>query len=407
MKTAITKFIDSNLDTIIELETLLSSIPAISPLSGGEGEYRKAHALEKWLRDRGFENFEYINAPDAKASHGVRPSLILTIPGEKDDRTIWIISHVDVVPPGDLSLWHSDPYKVVVRDGRLYGRGVEDNQHGIVSSVMAALALKENDLIPEYTVKLMFIADEEIGSVYGLNYILREYPDMFRKEDLILIPDSGSSDGTEIEIAEKSMLWLKFTTRGVQCHASMPALGKNAMVAASRLILNLAELENEFKVYQDALFDPPYSTFAPTKKENNIPNVNTIPGEDIFYLDCRILPSVDIESVFQRINDICVHVEQKYGVSITITTVQKSVSKATDKDCQIVSRLKKAITAVTGKEVRLIGIGGGTVAAYLRNKGINAAVWSTIDETCHMPDENTTIESLAVDAKVMAHLMLE
>ena len=113
MNKEICKYIDEHKSTFVELETLLSSIPAISPLSGGEGEYKKAHALEEWLRKQGYTDFQYIEAPDEKAYKGVRPSLILTIPGKNKNRNFWIMSHVDVVPPGDLKLWNTDPYKVV------------------------------------------------------------------------------------------------------------------------------------------------------------------------------------------------------------------------------------------------------------------------------------------------------
>ncbi len=406
MNKEICKYIDDHIMTFVELETLLSSIPAISPLSGGEGEYKKAHALEDWLRRQGYTDFQYIESKDDKAYKGVRPSLILTIPGKKTDRNFWIMSHVDVVPPGDLKLWNTDPFTVVVKDGKLYGRGVEDNQHGITASVLAALALKNVGIQPEYTVKLLFVADEEIGSVHGVKYILESHPDLFGPNDYALVPDSGSSNGDEIEIAEKNMMWLKFHTKGVQCHASLPDLGKNAFVAASALVLKMAELQNHFKSFQDDLFDPPYSTFAPTKKEANIPNVNTIPGDDVFYLDCRILPTADMNEIMAEIHRRCQQVEKEYGVQIELETVVNGVSKKSNPDSPIIQRLIKVLKEVSGKDAKLVGIGGGTVAAFLRNIGMNVAVWSTIDETCHMPNEYTWIKNLQNDAKVMAHLMI-
>ena len=406
MNKDICNFIDDHKETFVELERLLSSIPAISPLSGGEGEYKKAHALEDWLRRQGYTDFQYIEAPHDKAYKGVRPSLILTIPGKKTDRNFWIMSHVDVVPPGDLKLWNTDPFTVVEKDGKLYGRGVEDNQHGIVSSVLAALALKNAGIQPEYTVKLLFVADEEIGSVYGLKYIIEHHSDIFGKDDYALVPDAGCSTGDEIEIAEKNILWLRFRTKGVQCHASRPELGKNAFVAASALVLKMAELGELFKDQQDSLFNPPCSTFAPTKKEANIPNVNTIPGEDVFYLDCRILPTADREGILKEIKERCRQVEKQYGVEISFEAVQNDISKKSDPESHIIKRLAQVLKDVAGKEAKLVGIGGGTVAAHLRNMGMNVAVWSTIDETCHMPNEYTWIKNLQNDAKVMAHLMI-
>ena len=100
---------------------------------------------------------------------------------------------MDVVPPGDLKTWKTDPWKVVYdeKSGKLFGRGVEDNQQGLVSAVYAALAFLKEKIVPEHTIKLLFMADEEFGSEFGVKYLLREHQNLFSKKDLILIPDSG------------------------------------------------------------------------------------------------------------------------------------------------------------------------------------------------------------------------
>ena len=137
----ISEFINNNERQMVELQTLLTSYPALAPENGGDGEYEKCNALEKWLLQNGFTNIQRFEAPDSRVSTGVRPSIVVTIPGKSDDYSVWIMAHLDVVPPGEKSLWNSDPWKVVEKDGKLFGRGVEDNQQGLVSSVFASLAL--------------------------------------------------------------------------------------------------------------------------------------------------------------------------------------------------------------------------------------------------------------------------
>ena len=166
------------------------------------------------------------------------------------------------------------------KDGRIFGRGVEDNQQGLVASVFAVLALKALGLKPVRAVKLLFVADEEVGSVYGIQWLLRQKR-LFGRGDLFIVPDAGRPDGTMIEVAEKSVLWLKFVTKGVQCHASVPQYGRNAFVAASALVLELDRLKKRFS-RKNPLFTPDVSTFVPSKKEANIPNINTVPGDDAF-----------------------------------------------------------------------------------------------------------------------------
>ena len=212
------EFIEANRDRMIELEKLLTSIPAISPASGGTGEAEKAKALAGWLEANGFTGIEDYPADDPAVPGGKRPNLAVSVPGTDSEKKFWIMSHLDVVPPGESALWHENPYTVVVKDGKLYGRGVEDNQQGLVSSVFAALAFLKTGIKPKRTLSLLFVADEEMGSDHGIKFLLREH-NLFGPDDIFLVPDGGRPDGTMIEVAEKSLLWLKFLTSGSQVKA--------------------------------------------------------------------------------------------------------------------------------------------------------------------------------------------
>ena len=403
IKEIIKTYIEKNEREIIDFQTLLTSYPAISPDSGGDGESGKAEALSDKLKSFGFKDIEFFNAPDSRVSSGVRPNMVATIPGKKPDRIFWIMTHLDVVPPGELSLWNTDPFKVEYKGGKLFGRGVEDNQQGLTASVFAALSLMENNIVPEYTVKLLFVADEEVGSDYGITYLLKNCS-LFSKNDYVLVPDSGDPEGKTIEIAEKSIAWLKFTTKGKQCHASRPDLGKNAFTAASDMVIRLSKIEGILND-NDPIFDPPFSTITPTRKEANVPNVNTLPGEDIFYIDCRILPSTGLKKIYPEIDRIVSEIEKEYGVKVKYEHVQKTESESTSANCILVKKLEEKVKDVYRTEPQLVGIGGGTVAAYLRNEGIDAVVWGRIDETAHMPNEYCKMENLKGDALIMALIM--
>ncbi len=398
--------IEANRSLMIELQTLLTSIPAIAPESGGQGEAEKCAALEKWLLSNGFtcSQLERFDAPDTRVKSGYRPNLVITLPG-KTDTTLWIMAHLDVVPPGDTSLWHSNPYTVLEKDGKLYGRGVEDNQQGLCSAVSTVLAFMQNKIVPHYTIKLLFCADEEVGSAYGIEYLLNNHT-LFSTNDLILIPDGGEPDGLAIEIAEKNLLWLRFCTQGKQAHASMPEQGVNAHLANAELALLLHKLEEDLEI-RDTLFEPNRSTFQPTKKEIQEISINTIPGEDVFYMDCRILPNYSLNQIRSHIKERVAQVERKYGVHVECTEIQAVESSATPQDAQIVQALSKAIETVEGKKPRCIGIGGGTVASYLRNTGHKACVWSKMDETAHQPNEYCIIDNLISDAKVFAAVAVQ
>jgi succinyl-diaminopimelate desuccinylase len=391
---------------MIAMQAKLTALPAIAPESGGEGEAAKAAYLKAELERYGLEVDEY-RAPDAAAPSGFRPNLIAHPPGPDIPQRVWVLSHMDVVPPGERRLWSHDPFAVVERDGCLYGRGVEDNQQAMVSSIFAVRALLEEGLKPARTPYLALVADEETGSAKGLGYLVEHHRDLFREGDLIVVPDIGSPDGSAIEVAEKSILWLKLTVLGRQCHASRPGLGINTLEATARLILALTGLRERFSA-QDSLYEPPESTFEATKKEANVPNINTIPGEDVFYLDSRVLPAYRLEEVRGEIGRLVAEVEGKTGVRVKLEEAQRvQAPPPTSPEAPVVRALSLALRELRGLEARPIGVGGGTVAAFFRRVGLAAACWSTTAEVAHQPDEFCLIDNMVADAKVFAHLLLQ
>jgi succinyl-diaminopimelate desuccinylase len=410
MKKKIFSCIDDAVSLAVELQGELTRRPAVSPDSGGEGELDKCVFLEGWLKTHGITQLERFDAPDEHAKGGVRPNLVATIPGRNNDASLWIISHLDVVPPGEASLWESDPWTMVeAKDGplghRLIGRGVEDNQQGLTSSVLAALALVKLGVQPCRTVKLLFAADEEMGSSLGIGWLLENCGGLFRKNDMALIPDWGDTKGESVEIAEKNILWARFTTRGKQAHGSRPDQAANAFLAGSDLALRLHYVLSEKFNGHDSLFEPDYSTFQPTKKEANVPNINTIPGADVFCMDMRVLPRYSIQSVLDEIDIIKEQVAARHKVAIDYSVVQSNESPPTSAQAPFIKSLSLAIGEVYGVTARPIGIGGGTVAAFLRRVGIDCAVWAKLSDSAHQPNEYSLVNDILGDAKVMALLM--
>lgn len=393
-------------EDVVAFQTELVACPALGPVNGGQGELQKTLIVEEWLKKLSPDEMIRIDAPDSRVESGIRPNLLAMFKGEDSTRPkVWVLSHTDIVPVGERSLWDSDPF-TLRRDGDLiYGRGVEDNHQGIMSSYFAMKALRDEGLRPPVDVGLFFVADEETGSRFGLQHILIEKPDLFSPEDLIIVPDGGDPEGAMVEIAEKSICWIKFTVKGKQCHASTPTKGVNTLRASARLIVALDDAFSEKFTAEDALYNVPFSTFEPTMKLANVENVNTIPGEDVFFFDARVLPQYRLEDVLREAKNVAGLVEKDSGVTVSIETTQEvQAPEPTPTDAPVVRALGRAIKAVHGREARPMGVGGGTVAAFYRKMGLPAAVWSTIDNNAHQPNEFARISNQLADAKVLARV---
>jgi succinyl-diaminopimelate desuccinylase len=396
------KFIDENISIAVELEKNLTEIKALAPENGGDGESEKCAFLEKFLAENGITRLTKFEADDERVSSKKRPNLIAEIPGVSAE-SVWVCTHMDVVPAGEISLWETDPWTAVEKNGKIFGRGTEDNQQGLASGVLAAIALVKEKIVPQKTLKLLFMADEEVGSNFGMKFLLANHAEIFSKNDRILIPDGGDEKGETIEIAEKNILWLKFHTKGKQAHGSRPDQGCNAKIASSYLALKIHELE-KILTARDEMFEPDRSTFQPTMQMQNVSGVNIIPGDDVFCCDCRILPCYPLNEIREKVKKIVLETEVKFGVKIETEELQAEESRATGADSAVAKELAQAIEKVHGKKTRFIGIGGGTVAASLRNAGFDAVVWSTMDEKAHQPNEYAVTENIAADAKTIAFM---
>jgi len=400
--------LDQWTDEMVALQQELTPIQAMAPESQGQGEWARARLLRKKLESWGLTDIVEYNAPDSRVPEGSRPNLVVTLRGERSRPTAWVMAHMDVVPAGDLKKWSTDPWQAVVKEGKVFGRGTEDNQQGLVSAMFALRALKAEGVKPPHDVGVILVADEETGSRFGIDHVLEAAPDLLKQEDLVVVPDAGNPEGSMLEVAEKSILWLEFLVQGKQVHGSTPDLGINAHRAAAHLTVRLDQALNGTFTGRDDVFDPPRSTFEPTRHDANVPNVNTIPGEERLFFDCRVLPDVPLDKVNAVISRVVAEVEREFKVKIQTSSPQTApAAPATKVDAPVVRALGRAIKAVRGIEAKPIGIGGGTVAALFRHKGIPAVVWSTLHEMAHQPDEFCVIANMVADAKVFAHLFID
>jgi succinyl-diaminopimelate desuccinylase len=397
--------IEKKRDMMAEDIIRLCSIPAVNPSFGGDGEYERFQWLMKYM-DNNSIPYSVIEVEDDNVKEKKRYNLIVKLDGtEKTEKTLWFISHVDTVAAGDLSSWETDPFNPIIKNGKIYGRGVEDNGQAVICSLYTCMSILANGIRAKCNLGFAFVSDEESGSEYGLKALVKK--GVFKPGDEAIVPDSGNHDGSFIEIAEKSILWVKFTVLGKEAHASFPHLGINASSIASHFAVELEDkLKNVFSE-RDDLFDPPYSTFEITQKFANVDSPNVLPGKDVFVIDMRVLPVYNLSEIIKEIDCLSAKYEYKHKIKIKYEFLQRVDSpEPTPRESEIVVKLEKSILEY-GIKATAGGIGGGTCAAALREIGIPAVVWSTVDELAHQPNEYTIIDNLVKDTKIFVSTIIK
>jgi len=390
-------------DRMVESLCDMIRINAVGPENQGPGEAERGKFLLGLASKLGFKSIELLESKDPTVSTGKRPNIIVRLKG-RTSKNIWVVTHMDTVPEGDLSAWKSPPFDPKVIGDKIYGRGSEDNGQELIASLYGLTALLKADIKPECNINLLWVSDEEHGNTYGIDFVLAK-KGLFNKDDMVVVPDHGEPDGSAIAVVEKGIAWINVEVIGKQTHASTPASGINAFEVAARFLADAVDnLRRKFPM-SDPLFTPPNSTFEATRCEPNGPNINTIPGRQLFSFDFRVLPEYRLDRVMAELLRVAKQHEKKSGAKIKVTFLQKAdAAPRTPVDSEIVKRLSSAIESVRGIKPRPEGIGGGTCAAPFRRLGIHAAVWSTIAGNAHDANEYASVANLVADAQVYAVL---
>lgn len=344
--------------------------------------------------------------PTRRVPDGVRPNVVARIPGASP-RRLWILGHMDVVPPGELSYWKTDPWKVVVDGDKIRGRGVEDNQQAIVCGLLIAQELKAQGITPDLSLGLIFVSDEETSSRYGIHYILKTHADLFGPDDFVVVPDYGVADGSSIEISEKGQLWMRVEVLGHQCHASAPQEGRNSP-GRRRRYDSAREGSGIHLCSGRSAVPAPVLHVRPDAPRRERPQYQFPAGQGRVLHRLPHSAGISHDDVLASAREIMEAVAERHGVTVDITTVTNApASPATPPDSEVVLRLSAGIREIYGIEPHCDGSGGGTVAVGFRDMGIPAAVWASVVPTYHLANEYSLISRTIGDAQVLARMLFD
>ena len=239
--------------------------------------------MAEWVRD--YLARHGIESTLIPAADGIHASLFATI-GDQGRPGIGLSAHMDVVPVTGQP-WDSDPFRVVERDGRLYGRGTADMK-GFIACVLAKAAdFKAGRRATPLHIVLSY--NEEVGCT-GVADIIQEFGRSIPQPTMMLV---GEPTSMQVVDAHKGGYRFRTEITGKDAHSAQPQLGVNAIFAAGALMTELQRIEARLKArHLDPRFDPPFTSIAVTRIDGGIAN-NIIPKTCTMFWGIRALPGVD------------------------------------------------------------------------------------------------------------------
>ena len=274
----------SNKLNSVEIIKKLVSFNTTSKLSNLE----LIHFIADYLSTHGLDANLIYNHSKSKAN-------LYALIGPEDIPGIVLSGHTDVVPVEGQE-WESDPFHVVEKDGRLFGRGTSDMKSFI--GVVLAMIPKFQESALNVPIHLAFSFDEEIGCL-GAPLMIKEMSQLKVKPRAVIV---GEPTQMRVVNAHKGVSSFRTVVRGLERHSSETNRGVNAVEYAGALIHYLNSIGKELRQKQsdaDSRFDPPYTTVhVGTVMGGTAQNI--VPLKCEFTWEYRMMPGENLDMIRNR-----------------------------------------------------------------------------------------------------------
>ena len=320
-----------------------------------------------------------------------KANLFATIGPAEAGGGVILSGHTDVVPVAGQP-WNSDPFALIERDGRLYGRGTADMKSFIAIALALVPEFKSRPLRRPLHLALSF--DEEVGC-FGAPRLIEALPQGAGRPSLVIV---GEPTAMAVANAHKGCNVFATAVTGLEAHSSAPQRGVNAIVAASEIIQFISGLAGEARAAArpESGFEPPYTSF-------NIGTIaggtamNIIPRNCEFTWEFRPLPGDDAAAIRARIEnfiaaDLLPRLRQVHpGADVTT----RALARVPGLVAEAGSPAEELARRLTGANETTV-VAYGTEAGLFQDAGIPAVICGPGSmEQGHQPNEFITLDQIA------------
>jgi succinyl-diaminopimelate desuccinylase len=406
--------VDRAAEEIVQLTADLVRIPTVNP--PGEDYEACAHFLGDFLKRRAFD-IEYV-AADGRPEHTPRFPRVNVIGSRRGGPgpVVHLNGHIDVVPPGDG--WTVDPFGGLVRDGKIFGRGVCDMKAGIAAAVFAAEAIERAGVTLPGTIEISGTVDEESGGFAGVAHLAQRGRIAKGRTDFVIIPEPLDVD--RICIGHRGVYWFEVTARGRIGHGSMPFLGVSAIDGMGRLLQSVRDdLMPSLASRRTAVPVVPPGARHATINVNGIDGGQPVDGiqtpcvADLCraVFDRRFLIEEGFDATKREVAELVARVEaQSNGVRFDVRDLMIVHPTRTPDDSPVIASLERAIQHVLGRRAELIASPGTydhKHVARIANVPHCVAYGPGALELAHQPDEYCRVDDIVSATKVLAMATLD
>src|SRR5262245_60824046 len=374
----------------LQLAEQLIARPSVTPEDAG-----CLDMIAAWLTPLGFVCERMDSGPE---SFRVGNLWAIRRSEEPDAQTLIFAGHTDVVPPGPLNQWTSDPFTPSIRDGKLYGRGAADMKGSLAAMVVACEEFLAGYPDPRFSIAFVLTSDEEGPAIDGTVKVSEALKARSVRPDWCIVgePTAVNRTGDTIKNGRRGTMSAQLTVKGVQGHIAYPQLAKNPIHQLAPALAELAAME----------WDKGNQHFQQTSWQ--VSNIhagtgasNVIPGACVVDFNFRFCTESTPETLQRRLTAVLDSHDLDYTLQWTIGGLPFLTPSG-----HLVKNVVQVIREETGIEPELSTTGGTSDGRFLAQVSAEVLELGPPNASIHKIDEHVAVAELEALKNIYRRLLV-
>jgi len=297
-----------------------------------------------------------------------------------------LAGHTDVVPPGPLEMWHTDPFVPTIKEGRLHARGAADMKTSIAAFVVACERIVAAHPGHPGSLALLVTSDEEGPAVDGTVRVVEALKARGETIDYCIVgePTSVERFGDTIKNGRRGSLSGRLAVKGVQCHLAYPHRGRNPILQFAPALAELAATK----------WDEGNEHFPPTAWQvSNIHGgtgaTNIIPGELVVDFNFRFSTESTAERLKARVHEVL----DRHGLEYSLDWVLGGKPFLTARG-RLVETLSRVVEKVSGVKPEISTTGGTSDGRFIIDICPEVVEFGPVNRSIHKVNEAVSLAEI-------------
>ena len=376
----------------LQLAKELIRFPTVTPVDAGVMKF-----LEKKLKKLGFKTkiLEF-------KERGFKPVKNLYARLGSKEPNFCYAGHLDVVPPGNIKDWTTNPFKPSVKKGHLIGRGANDMKSSIAAFVSAVSMFLSKDKKFNGSISLLITGDEEGDAVNGTKKVVEYLKKRKEKINFCLVgePTNPKKLGEMIKIGRRGSLTGKLTILGLQGHVAYPHRANNPATIIVKILKKLKDIK----------FDKGSKDFQPTNLEITKINIdngadNVIPAKAEATFNIRFNNKHSSKSLKKKLNKFLIKINKQNKSNFKIDYIVSGEAFLTRPN-ETTYMIQNIIKKVTKIKPKLSTTGGTSDLRFIR-KISPGLEFGLVGKTMHKVDEAVSLKDLKNLKKIYENILVD